>query len=352
MPLDRGFWRGKRVLLTGHTGFKGAWLARWLTHLGADVVGISLPPPSEPSLHALLETKLSGEFILDIGDANATRRVVDEARADIVLHLAAQSLVPESYDDPVGTFRTNVMGSVHLLDALRSSAARSNTKAIVVVTTDKVYANDESGRAFVESDRLGGDDPYSASKSAAEIAVHAWKQSFMSDGPPLATARAGNVIGGGDWAAHRLIPDIVRAALSGQSLDIRRPGASRPWQHVLDPLHGYLLYAQALASGERVPESLNFAPYDTKNLTVREIADSLTQAFGVKSWRHVPAPATKEKDALSLDASLARNTLGWKPKFSGSEAIASTVAWYKAWAGGEDAKMLTDRQIELFEKMP
>lgn len=351
MQLDREFWRGKRVLLTGHTGFKGAWLTRWLTRLGANVTGLSLPPPTNPSLHALLQTGLAGEFILDIGDAEATRRAVDEAHADIVLHLAAQSLVPESYDDPVGTFRTNVMGSVHLLDALRSSATRSRTRAIVVVTTDKVYANDESGRAFVEADRLGGDDPYSASKSAAEIAVHAWKRSFLADGPPLATARAGNVIGGGDWASHRLIPDIVRAARTGQPLEIRRPDASRPWQHVLDPLHGYLLYAQALASGEKVPESLNFAPADTKNLTVREIADSLTQAFGVKSWHHVPAPATKEKDALALDASLARNALGWKPKFSGSEAIASTVAWYKAWSSGEDAKALTDHQIELFEKM-
>ncbi len=349
MPLDREFWRGKRVLLTGHTGFKGAWLTRWLARLGADVVGLSLPPPTEPNLHTLLSTPLAAEFIVDLGDADATQRVVNEANAEIILHLAAQALVPESYADPVGTFRSNVMGTVHLLDALRLSSA-SAAKAIVVVTTDKVYANDECGRAFVETDRLGGDDPYSASKTATEMAVHAWKHSFMSDGPPLGLARAGNVIGGGDWASHRLIPDIVRAARSGQQLEIRRPEASRPWQHVLDPLHGYLLYAQALGSRDAVPESLNFAP-DGEKLTVREIADSLTPVFGVSGWRHVPAPLTKEKNELALDASLARRTLGWRPGFDSKEAIASTVTWYQGWMQGIDIKALTDAQIAKFEEM-
>lgn len=349
MPLNREFWRGKRVLITGHTGFKGAWLARWLAQLGSDVFGLSLPPSTDPSLHTMLATPLAGEFILDLSDAEATRRAIDDARADIVLHLAAQSLVPESYRDPVTTFRANVMGTVHLLDALRSPTASAATKAVIVVTTDKVYANDEAGRAFDETDRLGGDDPYSASKAAAEIIVHSWKHSFMAGGPPLATARAGNVIGGGDWAPHRLIPDIVRAARSGEPLNIRRPDATRPWQHVLDPLHGYLLYAQALASGEMLPPSLNFAPADAKSLTVREIADSLTQAFGIRGWQHVPAPETKEKDALALDASLASRALGWKPNFSNIEAIANTVAWYKAWSLGDDVRKLTDRQIASFE---
>jgi CDP-glucose 4,6-dehydratase len=349
MRIDRDFWRSRRILLTGHTGFKGAWLSRWLTRLGARVVGLSLPPATEPSLHTLLATELAAEHLTDLGEAETTRKAVEAARADVVLHLAAQSLVPESYANPVSTFRTNVLGTIHLLDALR--ALRSSLNAVVIVTTDKVYANDESGRAFVETDPLGGDDPYSASKAAVEIAVHAWKRSFMSDGPPLGTARAGNVIGGGDWAPQRLIPDIVRAARSGRQLEIRRPDASRPWQHVLDPLHGYLLYAQAMASGASVPGSLNFAPNDPKVLTVREIADSLTEAFGINGWRHVPAPQTGEKKALALDASLAYRALGWKPEFTSSEAIASTIAWYKAWAQGDDVKALTDRQIAEFEEM-
>jgi CDP-glucose 4,6-dehydratase len=349
MPLNREFWRGKRVLITGHTGFKGAWLTRWLARLGSDVFGLSLPPPTNPNLHMMLATPLAGEYIIDLSDAEATRRAVSDARADIVLHLAAQSLVPESYRDPVTTFRTNVMGTVHLLDALRSTTVQAVAKAVIVVTTDKVYANDETGHAFDETDRLGGDDPYSASKAAVEIIVHSWRRSFMSDGPPLGTVRAGNVIGGGDWALHRLIPDIVRAARSGKSLNIRRPDASRPWQHVLDPLHGYLLYAQALASGEVLPPSLNFAPADAKSMTVREIADSLKQAFDIAGWQHVPTPETKEKDALALDASLAFRALGWKPNFSNIDAIANTVAWYKAWAHGDDVKVLTDRQIASFE---
>jgi CDP-glucose 4,6-dehydratase len=349
MPLNREFWRGKRVLITGHTGFKGAWLTRWLARLGSDVLGLSLSPSTDPSLHTMLATPLAGEYILDLSDAEATRRAIHDARADIVLHLAAQSLVPESYRDPVTTFRTNVMGTVHLLDALRSAAAQATAKAVIVVTTDKVYANDETGRSFDETDRLGGDDPYSASKAAVEIIVNSWKRSFMFDGPPLGTVRAGNVIGGGDWAPHRLIPDIVRAARSGEPLNIRRPDATRPWQHVLDPLHGYLLYAQALASGEMLPSSLNFAPADAKSLTVREIADSLTQAFGIRGWQYVPAPETKEKDALALDASLAFRALGWEPNFSNIEAIANTVAWYKAWALGDDIRKLTDRQIASFE---
>jgi len=350
MPLNREFWRGKRVLITGHTGFKGAWLTRWLAGLGSDVIGLSLPPTTDPNLHAMLATPLAGEYILDLSDVDATRDAVDGACPDIVLHLAAQSLVPESYSDPVGTFRTNVMGTIHLLDAVRSSAARAAIKAIVVVTTDKVYANDETGRAFNEGDRLGGDDPYSASKAAVEIAVHAWQRSFTTTMPPLGTVRAGNVIGGGDWAPHRLLPDIVRAARSGKQLNIRRPDATRPWQHVLDPLHGYLLYAQALALGNTPPPSLNFAPADTKSLTVREIADSLTQAFGIPGWQHVPVPETKEKNALALDASLALESLGWKPRFGNAAAIATTVEWYSAWAQGDDVRILTDRQIASFEE--
>ncbi|MGD9838210.1 MAG: CDP-glucose 4,6-dehydratase [Afipia sp.] len=350
MPLNREFWRGKRVLITGHTGFKGAWLTRWLASLDSNIIGLSLPPTTAPNLHDMLATPLAGEYILDLSDAEATREAVDSAQPDIVLHLAAQSLVPESYRDPVGTFRSNFMGTIHLLDAIRSSQARAAIQAIVVATTDKVYANDETGHAFNEGDRLGGDDPYSASKAAVEIAVHAWRHSFATTTPPLGTVRAGNVIGGGDWAPYRLLPDIVRAARSGKPLDIRRPNATRPWQHVLDPLHGYLLYAQALASGNMPPPNLNFAPADTRSLAVREIADSLTQAFGIPGWQYVPAPETKEKDALALDASLAFKSLGWKPSFSNIAAIATTVEWYKAWAQGDDVKTLTDRQIESFEE--
>lgn len=341
------FWRGRRVLLTGHTGFKGAWLARWLRHLGATVFGVSLPPQTEPSLHLLLGTELAGEWLQDLRNPEAATRIMAEARPDILLHLAAQSLVPESYRDPLGTWSSNLIASINLLEALRRC---DWPVAALMITTDKVYANDERDLPFPEDAPLGGDDPYSASKAAVEIAVHSWKKSFLNS-MPLATARAGNVIGGGDWSADRLIPDIVRAARAGTAVVLRRPEATRPWQHVLDPLHGYLLYAEALyARQPELPAALNFGPLQDGKISAGQIATALTNAFGASAWRHEPQPGIGEKGTLAIDARLAVASLGWRPVFSTQAALDATVAWYKAWLGGADPAALTDRQIADYQR--
>lgn len=347
MSLTREFWRGRRVLLTGHTGFKGAWAARWLWRLGTEVYGFALPPDTNPSLYALLRTPLAGEWLADLRDAGAVDRALAETKPDIVLHLAAQALVPASYRDPLETWTSNVLGTIHLLEAMRRY---SQPLTAVIVTTDKVYANNESGMAFPETAPLGGDDPYSASKAATEIAVHSWVKSFFAGRHKVGTARAGNVIGGGDWSADRLIPDIVRAVQKQDSVVLRRPEATRPWQHVLDPVHGYLLYAEALfgrAAG--VPESLNFGPLEDRRITVGTIATDLTQAFGAPAWRHEPQQEIGEKGVLALDARLAAEKLQWRPQLETQAALNATVAWYRDWLAGSDAVALTDRQIADFE---
>lgn len=346
MRVSRDFWRGRRVLLTGHTGFKGAWAARWLQRMDAEVYGFALAPDTDPSLHRLLRTPLAGETIADLRDAAAVQAALTAAQPDIVLHLAAQALVPASYRDPVGTWTSNLIGSINLLEAMRQHA---KPLTAVLVTTDKVYANNESGVAFPEDAPLGGDDPYSASKAAMEIAVHSWKKSFLHH-HRIATARGGNVIGGGDWSAYRLIPDIVRAAQRQDSVVLRRPEATRPWQHVLDLVQGYLLYAQALETGAAdLPASLNFGPPDDQRITVGTIATDLTAAFGAPAWRHEPQPEMAEKGVLALDARQAVAKLGWQPAFSTQGALDATVAWYRDWLSGTDAAHLTDRQIAEFE---
>lgn len=347
MALTRDFWRGRRVLLTGHTGFKGAWAARWLTRLGVTVYGFALPPDTDPSLHTQLKTPLAGEWLADLRDAAAVREALTESRPDIVLHLAAQALVPVSYRDPVSTWTSNVIGTINLLEAMRHYP---QPLTAVIVTTDKVYANNESGAAFPEDAPLGGDDPYSASKAATEIATHSWVKSFFAGRHKVGTARAGNVIGGGDWSADRLIPDIVRAAQKQDSVILRRPEATRPWQHVLDPVYGYLLYAEALhAQKPGLPKSLNFGPLDDQSITVGEIATSLTKAFGAPAWRHEPRSELAEKGVLALDARKAAAALGWQPQFATQAALNATVTWYRDWLAGSDAAVLTDRQIAAFE---
>ena len=274
--IERAFWRDRRVLLTGHTGFKGAWLALWLERLGAQVFGLALPPtiPS-PRGFPNWRPRRSRSRIGDIRDAGVVARAVQEARPQIVIHMAAQALVRRSYRAPVETFATNVMGTAHLLDSLRGA---EGLQAVLVVTTDKVYRNDGNGHPFAEDDPLGGADPYSASKAAAEIVVASMATSFFG-GKGVATARAGNVIGGGDWSEDRLIPDIWRAVKAGKPLRLRNPEATRPWQHVLDPLAGYLRYAERLASGADVPKALNFGPLPGDALTVAEIADAMLAAM-------------------------------------------------------------------------
>lgn len=348
---DPGFWRGRRVLITGHTGFKGAWAALWLRRLGAEVHGFALSPEGEPNLWNVLGDGLvAGEAIGDVRDAGAIRDFVLEAKPELVLHMAAQALVRRSYRDPVGTVAVNVLGTAHLLEALRGVPGM---RAVLIVTTDKVYANDGAGRDFREGDPLGGADPYSASKAAAELIARGFATSFLEPaGVAVATARAGNVIGGGDWAEDRLVPDLYRAARSGERLLLRAPDATRPWQHVLDPLAGYLLFLEALAAGQAVPRSLNFGPASGEPMKVGQLATIISDAMGVLGgWARDPAGHPHEAPALSLDSSLARQSLGWAPRLSLREAASWTARWYGAFAEGARARDLCEQQIADYEAL-
>lgn len=343
-------WSGRRVLLTGHTGFKGAWAARWLARAGAEVTGLVLPPEPGPNLcDKLGDAHLAASHLVDLRDIAAVRRVVDGARPEIVLHLAAQPLVRRSFADPVETFGSNLMGTVHLLEALRHQAGLA---AVLVVTSDKVYANDGSGRAYAEADRLGGHDPYSASKAATEIAVASFAASFFRC--PVVTARGGNVVGGGDFAPERLIPDLVRAAMAGQKPVLRNPGATRPWQHVLDCLSGYITYAEALLAGKPVPSALNFGPpADAAALTVADVADAVQAAMGLPTgWRPDPEPGPPEMAKLSINPGLAMETLGWRQKLDAAVTTAWIAEWYGAYRSQRDMAALTDDQIARYEELP
>ncbi|WP_240791043.1 CDP-glucose 4,6-dehydratase [Roseomonas sp. AR75] len=335
---EAAFWRGRRVLVTGHTGFKGSWLVRILADLGAKVTGIALDPEPGPTAFAAMRVAdaLERDLRLDIREVPALRDAVHAAEPQIVLHLAAQALVGRSHADPAGTFASNVTGTVNLLQALRDLPG---VQAAVIVTSDKVYRNDGSGRRFTEDDPLGGEDPYSASKAAAEIAVASWRASFARDLPPMATARAGNVIGGGDFSEARIIPDLVRAQMAGEALVVRRPDATRPFQHVLDVLRGYLLLAEALAAGS-APPTLNFGPQDGE-IRVRD----LLTLWGDVRWVQAPGAVMHEAPRLALESSRATQALGWRPLLGTPEAIAETAAWYAAWRGGEDMVAVTRRAI-------
>jgi CDP-glucose 4,6-dehydratase len=341
------FWRTKRVLVTGHTGFKGGWLCLWLTRLGADVAGLGLEP----------ETGFFGELGLaermdhaigDIRDMRVVSTRMQEVQPDIVLHLAAQSLVLQSYRQPVDTWATNVMGSVHVLGALRALGGR---RAAVMVTTDKVYRNREDRHAYCEDDRLGGHDPYSSSKAAMEIAVDSWRRSFLSNSDiRVASARAGNVIGGGDWAENRLLPDIVRALQVGQVIEVRNPGSVRPWQHVLEPLAGYLRLAEKLWTSDdhAIAGAYNFGPDDTGVKTVRDVVETALRHWPGE-WRDTSDPDTPhEATLLTLSADKARRDLGVVPRWSFDQNVARTMAWYRDVHRGADASATTLKQIEEF----
>lgn len=347
------FWADKRVLLTGHTGFKGAWAGRWLAKLGAEVTGISLAPEPGPSLSSILgEDHLARSHIADLRDTEQTAKLVADAQPEIVLHMAAQPLVRLSYVDPVLTFGSNVMGTVHLLDALRRHA---RPQAIVVVTSDKVYENDETGHAHQESDRLGGHDPYSASKAATEIVVSSFRRSYFSEmGIPIATARGGNVIGGGDFSADRIIPDIVRALIDGTEPNIRNPLATRPWQHVLDCLDGYFAFSESLAQGGDFPHALNFGPLvDSSPVTVGELTNSFLSIMGhQKAFQDLDEPGPHEMARLSIDPSVALNRLRWKPQLDSQAAIDWTARWYGGFISGQPMNDFTDTQIDAFRKRP
>lgn len=335
--MNPSFWQGKKVFLTGHTGFKGSWLSLWLQSLGAEVTGFALNPPTNPSLFEVAGvTKDMRSIIGDVRDLSSLQKALLEAKPDIVIHMAAQPLVRYSYANPVETYATNVMGSVHLLEAVRNT---SSVKAVVNVTSDKCYENKEWVWGYREDEPMGGYDPYSNSKGCAELVTAAYRSSFFNvddyakHGVAVASARAGNVIGGGDWADDRLIPDFMRAIVAGETVIIRSPNAIRPWQHVLEPLSGYLLLAEKLYTyGIDYAQAWNFGPNDADAKTVEWVISELVGNWGSSASYQVDASAVSLHEAhfLKLDCSKARMQLGWKPQWDAKETIERIVKWHKA----------------------
>jgi CDP-glucose 4,6-dehydratase len=347
------FWPSRRVLVTGHTGFKGSWLSLWLNRLEARISGYSLGVPTDPSLFeaAGVAELVDGEDA-DVGDLARLIDVVRSQAPDVVFHLAAQSLVRHSYDDPVGTFRTNVLGTAHLLESVRQAGG---VRVVVVVTSDKCYRNNEWDWGYREVDELGGVDPYSSSKACAELVTAAYRSSFFGGGagaaPAVASVRAGNVIGGGDWSEDRLVPDAVRAAWAGEPLVVRNPGAVRPWQHVLDCLDGYLLLARRLWDDPTLAGPWNFGPDEAATRSAAWVAGRLTTQLADREggWNpQVFRDPRHEAGTLRLDSSQARTRLGWRPQLSIEEAVDLTAAWYQAVRRHGDARSVTYRQIDEY----
>jgi CDP-glucose 4,6-dehydratase len=341
---DAAVWNGKRVLLTGHTGFKGCWLALWLERLGAEVSGLSLA--AEPgSLGDILSIeKYLPSHKVDIRESPALQEAMAAVAPEVVIHMAAQALVRPSYADPLGTFTTNVMGTAHVLEAARFVAS---VRAVVIVTTDKCYENREWPYPYRETDALGGHDPYSASKAGAELVTASWRRSFLAErGVAVASARAGNVIGGGDWSPDRLVPDCMRAFAQSETVRVRNPRATRPWQHVLDPLCGYLLLAETLLAGSEAAQAWNFGPSTDNIATVSDVVQLLVTHWGDgASWSADPGPHPHEAGLLAVDASQARHELDWRPRLDLCDAVRWTVDWYRRQRAGEDAAALIRAQI-------
>jgi len=345
---DPTFWSGKRVFVTGHSGFKGSWLCLLLERLGSEVVGYSLRPATRPNLFELARI---GDFLesrwADVRDADSLKSHLSSFQPEIVFHLAAQPLVRRSHREPMETFTTNVSGTLHVLEAARECAS---AQAVIVVTTDKVYRNSEQGRAFLEVDALGGCDPYSASKAAAEMVVAAYRHSFFAtQGKALAAARAGNVIGGGDWSEDRILPDAVRAWSAGEKLEVRHPEATRPWQHVLEPLCGYLCLAETIYQNPEAAEGFNFGPGSEDIAPVRMVVEIAQEAFGrgEVAWG-IKRDALHEAKTLALDNSKSREILGVAPVWNLHTAVERTMRWYRRQLVGEDARALCEEDIEAY----
>lgn len=348
--MRREFWRNKRVFLTGYTGFKGSWLALWLQDMGAEVHGYALDPPTEPNLFSVarVEEGMTTSTIADIRDAETFTDAIKAAKPEIVIHMAAQSLVRYSYVKPVETYAVNVMGTINLLEAVRNTPGIC---AVVNVTTDKCYENREWLWSYREDEPLGGHDPYSSSKACAEIVTSAWRRSYLdSAGVALASVRAGNVIGGGDWAKDRLIPDFLRALDAGQTLIIRSPNAIRPWQYVFEPLSGYLDLAERLfLDGAAYAEAWNFGPEQSDSRSVQWIVEYLCSLVPGASWQSDTAPQPHEAHYLKLDNSKSKVRLGWQPRWGLKKALAKTVEWHKAWKQGADMREISLDQIHSYE---
>jgi CDP-glucose 4,6-dehydratase len=351
LEMNTAFWHSKRVFLTGHTGFKGSWLSLWLQHMGADVIGYSLESPSSPSLFDVAKvgcgmTSMRG----DVRDLAALHSALNRSQPEIVIHMAAQSLVRLSYQEPVETYATNVMGSVHLLDAVRHC---SSVRSVLMVTSDKCYENHEWPWGYRENEAMGGYDPYSNSKGCSELVTAAYRKSFFGErghSARVASGRAGNVIGGGDWARDRLIPDMIRATEQGQSVRVRNPEAIRPWQHVLEPLSGYLALAERLYRGDAgMSDGWNFGPDDNDARPVRWIAEHFTRLWGNgASWTQDHGNHPHEAHYLKLDCSKARSILGWAPRWSLDQALSHIVSWHRAHQQGAEMRNFTLSQIDSY----
>lgn len=351
------FWKDKRVLVTGHTGFKGSWLCLWLQAMGAEVTGFALPASTNPNMYGLvgIDKLITRSYLADIRDYKAIYDAISESKPEIIFHLAAQPLVRDSYKLPVETYATNVMGTVHLLEAIRQTGS---VKAVLNITTDKCYENNEWHWGYRENDRLGGHDPYSNSKACSELVTSAFRTSFFntsSDGnniTSVASARAGNVIGGGDWASDRLIPDCINALLHGEKVTIRNPSAIRPWQHVLEPLRGYLMLAERLfINGNEYAESWNFGPDDSDAQPVIWIVKNLCEKLNIENGFVLDQSIQPhEAKYLKLDCSKSKDRLGWKPKWNLDTALEKIIEWYQAYQNNEDMLALTQRQIKEFSE--
>lgn len=348
--VESPYWSSRRVFITGHTGFKGSWLSLWLARLGAEVHGYALRPPTDPSLFdqariAELITDIDG----DIRDAAALEHALADVQPEVVFHLAAQPLVRYSYNHPIETYATNVMGTVHLLDACRRVGG---IKAVICITSDKCYENREWVWPYRENDPMGGYDPYSSSKGAAELVVSAYRQSYFSEGPAIASVRAGNVIGGGDWATDRLVPDIVRALLAGKRPQIRAPRSVRPWQHVLEALNGYIMIAERLLDGKReFADAFNFGPSDDDVRPVAWIVDRMLERWGADGWDHPGGHHPHEATLLALDCAKARRALNWRPVLSIGETLDFIAHWHQTVAKGVDPRVVTIKQIMKYVSM-